>query len=179
MASQQRPQVGDRLVVRIFGGDQILADTLVVSGTGAVVLPKLGPTIVTGFDFASLPDSLRARYARYIRNPAVDVVVLRRVVVGGEVKRPDIYYVDLSATLPDVIAHAGGATESAKRGEVKIVRNGVASVVRDWESSSSRVAELQSGDQIYVPRQSWLALNILPVASTAAVLVSLFISLRR
>jgi protein involved in polysaccharide export with SLBB domain len=175
----QHPQPGDRLVIRIFGGEQLLADTILVSGNGTVVLPKLGPTLVTGFDIPTLPDSLRARYARYLRNPTVDVVVLRRVIVNGEVKKPDIYYVDVSATLPDVIAHAGGLTEAANSSEVLILRNGTTTRVPDWERSRASVGELQSGDQVFVGRRPWLQLNFVSVASTAAVLVSIFITLRR
>lgn len=178
-AAAQHLQPGDRLVVRIFGGEQLLADTLPVSASGSVVLPKLGPVVVTGFDMPTLPDSLRARYARYLRNPTVDVVALRRVSVNGEVKKPDIYYVDLSTTLPDVIAHAGGLTDAANPDRVSIRRGNDVTRIPDWRTSRSSVADLHSGDQVFVGRRSWLAQNILPVASTAAVLVSLFISLRR
>ena len=178
-AGAQRVQNGDRLVVRLFGGEQILADTLLVAGNGTVVLPRLGPVVVSGFDVATLPDSLRARYARYLRNPTVDVVVLRRVVVNGEVKRPDIYYVDVLATLPDVIAHAGGLTEAANANRVSIRRNGVTTRVPDWQGSASSMGALQSGDQVRVARRPWLALNFVSVASTAAVLTSIFITLRR
>lgn len=177
-AGAQHVQPGDRLVVRIFGGEQLLADTLLVNASGTVVLPKLGPVVVTGFDMPTLPDSLRARYARYLRNPTVDVVALRRVSVNGEVKKPDIYYVDLSTTLPDVIAHAGGLTEAAD-GQVSIRRGDQMTHIPNWRTSRSSVADLRSGDEVFVGRRSWLAQNILPVASTAAVLVSLFISLRR
>ena len=178
-ARAQHPQRGDRLVVRIFGGEQPFADSVLVSEGGTVVLPKLGSTLVTNFDVSVLGDSLRALYARYLRNPTVEVIVLRRVIVNGEVKKPDIYYVDLSATLPDVIAHAGGLTEAANPNRVSILRNGSTTRVPDWEQSRASVGQLQSGDQVFVGRRSWLAQNILPVASTAAVLVSLFISLRR
>jgi protein involved in polysaccharide export with SLBB domain len=177
-AGAQRPQAGDRLAVRIFGSEQLVADTLTVSPSGTVVLPKLGAVDVSGFDARTLPDSLRERYARYLRNPTVDVVVLRRIVVLGEVKRPDIYYMDLNTTLPDLIAHAGGITESANN-RVSLKRGTTVSRIADWETNAAVVGSLQSGDQILMGRRSWLSQNALAAASTAAVLVSLFISLRR
>jgi protein involved in polysaccharide export with SLBB domain len=178
-ASAQHPQPGDRLIVRILGGEQPLADTLLVSESGNVVLPKLGTVSVIGFDIATLPDSLRARFARYLRNPTVDVVVLRRIIVNGEVKKPDIYYVDVSTTLPDVIALAGGLTDNAASSKVSIRRGSQITRVPDWETRQSSVADLRSGDQVLVGRKPWLQQNFVSVASTAAVLVSIFITLRR
>lgn len=179
VAHAQNVQPGDRLVVRIFGGEQLIVDTLTVSDNGVVVLPKLGQVTVSAFPIPQLPDSLRARYARYLRNPTVDVVVLRRVIVNGEVRKPDIYYIDVRATLPDAIAHAGGLTEIANAKDVSIRRAGQITKVPDWQTSGSSIAQLQSGDQIYVGRRSWLSQNFLAAASTLAVLTSIFVSLRR
>jgi protein involved in polysaccharide export with SLBB domain len=175
----QSPQAGDRLVVRIFGSEQLVGDTVLVDGSGSVVLPKLGAVNVARLNASELPDSLRAMYARYLRNPTVEVVVLRRVIVLGEVKRPDIYYVDLNATLPDVIAHAGGITDAGSAGRVSLKRGNVVTRVKDWETAGSRVSSLQSGDQILVGRRSWVSQNVLAVSSTLAVLLSLYVTLRR
>lgn len=178
-AGAQRLQAGDRLAVRIFGGEQLVADTVLVSESGTVVLPKLGVTSVAGFDAPTLPDSLRARYAKYYRNPTVEVVVLRRVIVLGEVKRPDIYYVDVLTTLPDVIAHAGGLTENASSKKVFLRRGTESQELPGWETSSAAVGTLRSGDQIFVGKKSWLSQNILPAVSTLAVLATVLISLKR
>lgn len=178
-ASAQHVQPGDRLVVRVFGGEQPYADTILVAPNGTVVLPRLGPTLVTGFESAALPDSLRARYARFLRTPTVDVVVLRRVSVFGEVKKPDIYYIDAAASLPDLIARAGGLTEYASTSKVSLRRQGITTRLPNWRDDQSAVGALQSGDQLYVARRPWLSLNFVSVASTAAVLTSIYISLRR
>jgi protein involved in polysaccharide export with SLBB domain len=179
LARAQTPEPGDRLVVRIFGGETPIADTLTVSEAGSVVLPKLGEVRIGSFAIRHLADSLRSRYARYVRNPTVDAVLLRRIVVNGEVKKPDIYYVDVTAKLPDVIAHAGGLTETANSKAVSVRRGSVVTQVPDWQTSGAAVSDLRSGDQILVGRRSWLALNILPAASTIAVVTSIVLSLRR
>jgi protein involved in polysaccharide export with SLBB domain len=179
VARAQHPQPGDRLTVRIFGGEMPVTDTLTVSEAGSVVLPKLGPVPVATFAIRDVADSLRGRYARYYRNPTVDVTLLRRIVVNGEVRKPDIYYLDVSAKLPDVIAHAGGLTETANAKQVSIHRGNEVTRVPDWQTSGSSVAELRSGDQVVVGRRSWLSLNILPAASTIAVVTSIVLSLRR
>lgn len=177
-AQAQRIRPGDHLVVRLLGEEKPVADTLLVDPSGAVVLPKLGATSLTGFDLPTLPDSLRARYARYLRNPTVDVLVLRRVIVSGEVKKPDIYYVDLNATLADVVAHAGGLTEYAN-GKLSLRRGNSVTPVAHWETGQAAVSQLESGDQVVLGRRSWLMQNILPAISTLALLASVVITLRR
>jgi polysaccharide export outer membrane protein len=172
-------RAGDRLVLHLLGGEQLMADTLTVSSSGIVALPKLGSVQVTDFTIASLPDTLRARYAKFYRNPSLDIVVLRRVVVNGEVKRPDVYFVDANTTLPDAIAIAGGLTEAASRKGVTIRRDGESIRVENWETSGATVADLRSGDQIIVGRKSWWSMNILPAVSTLAVVASILITLRR
>jgi protein involved in polysaccharide export with SLBB domain len=169
---------GDRLVVKFL--DEIFpADTLMVSASGAAVLPRLGSVNVASVAISDLADSLRVRYARYLRNPTVEVVVLRRVVVNGEVKKPDIYLVDARTTLRDAIAHAGGLTDNASAQSVAILRDGREIRVPNWSRATTDLPELYSGDQIIVGRKSWLAMNILPAVSTIAVIASILISLRR
>lgn len=169
---------GDRLAIRTLGAGAPFADTAVVSEQRTIVLPKVGTVDVANFPLATLGDSVRDRLSKYVRNPAVDVIVLRRIVINGEVKRPDIYYVDLSMTLPDAIAHAGGTTEAANN-KVSIRRGGQMIPVADWQTSKASVASLQSGDQIIVGRRPWIVLNFLPAVSTAVVVGSLIVSLRR
>lgn len=177
-ATAQRVRPGDRLVVRLLGTEQPLPDTVLVSESGLAVLPRLGAVTVTDVPASALTDSLRGRYARFLVNPAVEMVVLRRVIVGGEVKKPDIYYVDLNATLPDVIAHAGGITEFSNN-KVYLKRGDVVSPIQNWETTRASVGELQSGDQVIVGRRPWILQNVLPALSTLAVLTSLLLTLRR
>jgi protein involved in polysaccharide export with SLBB domain len=177
-AQAQSVRPGDRLVVRIFGAEQPLADTVLVNESSSVVLPKLGAVSLAGFPLQSVADSLRLRYAKYLRNPTVEMVILRRVTIVGEVKKPDIYYLDVNATLPDVVAHAGGITEFSNN-RVSIKRAGQVTPVPDWETSHTSIANLESGDQVIVGRRPWIMQNILPAISSFAVLVSVIISLRR
>lgn len=177
VASAQFVHPGDRLVVRILGGPSPFGDSVVVDGNLMVVLPKLGPTSLAAYPLPVLADSLRDKYARYLRYPTVEVTALRRIIVGGEVRRPDVYYADLNMTLPDVIAHAGGLTEAANN-KVSIRRDTTTIPVPDWQTSHSSLAELQSGDQIIVGRRPWIMLNIFSAVSTAVVVTSLLLSLR-
>lgn len=174
-AFAQGVRPGDRLVIRTLGLGVPFADTVVVTEQRTVVLPKVGTVGIADIPLETLNDTLRDRLAKFVRNPAVDVVVLRRIVVSGEVKRPDIYYVDLTFKLPDAIAHAGGTTEAANN-KVLIRRGDQTIPVEHWQTSS---AMLESGDQIIMGRRNWLVLNLLPTVSTVVVVASLLISLRK
>ncbi len=177
-AAAAHPQPGDRIVVHIVG-EPLLSDTVMVSERGDAPFPKLGLLPVTTLSTSALQDTLQGRYARYLRTPAVELVVLRRVSVGGEVTRPNVYFVDVATTLRELISRAGGTTESAKRDKVWIVRQGQRIAVPQWESDESVTSDLRSGDQVIVGRRSWLSLNALSAVGAVGVLGSLLLALRR
>ena len=177
-AASARAQPGDRLFVHIVG-EPLLSDTVTVNERGEVALAKLGVVNIGSFSIGELQDTVRARYARLLRDPAVEVVLLRRVAVNGEVKNPDVYLVDVSTTLRDVIARAGGISDNGDRGKVYIVRNGTRIHVPHWESDATRATDLLSGDQIVVDRQAWWKSNIFSLTSTAVLIASFAISILR
>ena len=57
---------------------------------------------------------------------------------------------------------------------MEIIREGQRIPVPNWRDDISRASDLQSGDQIFVPKRSWLYRNMFSIASTA-VLVSSFL----
>jgi polysaccharide export outer membrane protein len=153
--------------------------TAIVDPTGSIVVPPIGTLVVSRIPIAQLRDSMRARLVKYIREPEVDVQVLRRVTVNGAVLKPDVYFMDVSATLRDAIARAGGIIESGTRRKVSVVRNGVTTKVKSWETDTTALSVLQSGDQVIVGRRSWIEINIIPVASLSLATASFLLSLRR
>jgi protein involved in polysaccharide export with SLBB domain len=177
-AAAARPQPGDRVFLHIVGEPE-LSDTVTVNERGEVAFPKLGVVNIAGFTIAALQDTVRARYAVILRNPAVEVVLLRRVAVQGAVTRSNMYLVDVSATLRDVIALAGGISDEGDRGKVFIVREGTRVHVPEWESDASLASDLRSGDQIVVGRRAWWKSNIFSLTSTAVLIASFAISLSR
>jgi protein involved in polysaccharide export with SLBB domain len=177
-AASSRPQPGDRLFVHIVG-EPLLSDTVTVNERGEIALAKLGVLNIGRLSIGDVQDTVRARYARLIRDAAVEVNVFRRIAVNGAVKNPDVYLVDLSTTLRDVIARAGGIADNGDRGKVYIVRNGDRIHVQHWESDATRASDLQSGDQIVVDRQAWWKSNIFSLTSTAVLIASFAISLMR
>jgi len=177
-ASRAHPEPGDRLAVRVLG-EPMLSDTVTVNERGEVPLAKIGVISVSPLSIAEVEDTLRARYASYLRTPAIEVTVLRRVTVSGEVPRANVYFVDVETSLRELIARAGGLTPDANPGKVYLIRNGVRTKIPHWDSDDSRAADLRSGDQIIVGRRSWLMLNAIPAVSAAAVVMGLILSLRK
>lgn len=176
-AANARPLPGDRIFLHILR-EPLLSDTVTVSERGEAAFPKLGVLPVTSWSIAQLNDTLRARYTEYLRTPELEVVVLRKVVVNGEVMKPDVYLVDVSATLSDAIARAGGFTPSANRNDIRVIREGTTRRVSGWERGSTADLDLRSGDEIVVGRRAWLVLNVLPAISTVALITSILIALR-
>lgn len=172
-AAEAHVQPGDRIGVKVYL-EPSLSDEVLVNNSGDIVLARIGTVHAASIAVGALQDTLRARYATFLRNPDVSVTVLRRVVVNGDVGRPNVYYVDVSSTLRDVIAQAGGITENGNDNKVAIIRDGQRIPVPNWRDDTSRASDLQSGDQIFVPKRSWLYRNMFSIASTG-VLISSFL----
>lgn len=172
-AGETRVQPGDRVAVKVLR-EPGLSDDVMVNSRGDIVLAKIGTVHASSITIGALEDTLKSRYGNFLRNPDISISVLRRIVVIGEVRRPDIYFVDLSSTLRDVIARAGGITEIGNPKRVSIIREGVTLPAPRWQDDISRAADLQSGDQVLVGMRSWFERNAFAIASTG-VLVSSFI----
>jgi protein involved in polysaccharide export with SLBB domain len=168
---------GDRIDLK-FLRDVELNATLNVNERGEAVFPKLGTIDLTAIRIGALRDTLASRYSEFIRGTELEVSVLRRVIVNGEVRTPDVYYLDATSGVRDAIAKAGGARETANKKKVTIVRGTQRLRANRWESSQSSENDLQSGDQVIVPRQPWLVINALPVISTSVIVIGLLRSLR-
>src|SRR5690242_638645 len=144
---------GDLVRLRIWREPDLSGD-FTVDPAGRVVLPKLGPIIVTRQSTDSLRTALIAAYQVYLNHPAIDVTFLRRIQVLGAVRNPGLYPIDPTMTLGDAVALAGGPTTDGSSSKVVLIRSGV-TVSRNL-SHGMRVADSQilSGDEIYVPERS-------------------------
>ena len=169
---------GDHIALHFLREPQ-LSGELLVDERGNAAFPKIGLLHVSQLTIGALQDTLRARYSEFLRVPELEVVVLRRVVINGEVKIPNVYLVDGTSTVRDVIARAGGVTEFGNKNNVAIVRDGKRARVKNWEGDQGPGFDLQSGDQIIVGRKNWLIMNSLSVISTGVLVASFVLSHRR
>jgi hypothetical protein len=127
---------------------------------------------VVGQSIAVVQDSLRFRFAEYLRNPSVAVTVFRRVGVQGEVRAPNLYFVDATMTLREVLARRAGSRSSATpRTCASCARDRRMRLGRD-RTAGLAAADLRSGDQVLVGRTSWLSRNALAVVSTMGFVIT-------
>jgi polysaccharide export outer membrane protein len=149
---------GDLIAVSIWQ-EPDLSDTVEVDPQGNVILPKLGTLELGG----ATPTAVRTRitdgYTKYLRNPSIQVAVLRRIQVTGAVKTPSLYHVSGTMTVGDAIALAGGVTADGNPKKVELIRDG--KTVAGDLGGGTRLADtpIRSGDQLNVPYKSWLSRN--------------------
>lgn len=173
-----RLAAGDDVVVVVFQEKELSA-RVYVDGRNQIALPRLGVFDVGAMTSEMLRDTVRARYATFLREPSVDVRALRRVTVNGAVLKPDVYYVDPSMTLRDVIARSGGVTSEGNPRSVNVVRGAEVTPYPNWSETEQGLTELRSGDEIVVGRRSWVAVNVGALVGVAGVLTSLAIAFLR
>lgn len=115
---------GDMLDIRV-GGDEKMSTRGRVIGDGTLVMPLLGPVVVTGKKPEELASSLETALKRYINVPAVTVLIDESqlsVAVIGEVKQAGVVALESPATVIQALAKAGGMTEFADRSSIFVLR---------------------------------------------------------
>lgn len=185
LAAQNAPAVrtaplrsGDRLFLSI-PSDSLRGDTLDVARDGSVALPGIGRVDLSHIGAGEVPDTVRARYRRLLRVDDVAVFPLRRVSVLGEVRKPGVYFLNLSASLRDAVAVAQGVTDIGNPCCLTVVGDSGRRRIVDWQTLPASELALASGDALILDRESWLTRNIFAIISGTAVLVSTIVLLRR
>lgn len=159
-------RAGDVLRLRIWREPDLSGD-FPIDETGSAILPRLGPTPVTGIPSSQLKQRLTVEYQKYLNNPSIEVTPLRRVSILGAVRNPGIYPIDPSVTLGQAVSVAGGALPDSKRSVIELSRNGATRAVDLKKTPSLATMPLSSGDQLYIPERSWFSRNATWVVSTA------------
>jgi polysaccharide export outer membrane protein len=155
-------QPGDAIRLKIWREPDLSGD-FQVDERGDVVFPRLGPMRVSHLGADSLKNLLVLTYATYLRDPSIEVSLLRRVNVQGAVRNPGLYQVDQTQTIADVLAQAGGATPDGKPDRVELLRDGVRTGIRLQKDTRLFGSAVHSGDQLWVPQRSWFSRNSGPL----------------
>jgi protein involved in polysaccharide export with SLBB domain len=167
---------GDRIRLKIWR-EPDLSGEYDVDESGQAVFPKVGALKVTGMSPAGLKDTLVRSYQVFLRNPAVEVRLLRRVNILGAVRTPGLYQVDPTMSLADAAALAGGAASDGSPDRVDLIRDGAKLPVRLARKTRLADTPLQSGDQLYFRQRSWVSRNTGILAglltATAGIIVTL------
>jgi polysaccharide export outer membrane protein len=154
----------DRMVL-ILTGEVELAQELVVTREGFVVVPNVGRISVANLTMAELRVLLRTRlansYSGITRGTvSVDVTLTQlrtiQISVTGEVAQPGAYVLASVATVTNALYAAGGPTELGGLREIKVLRRSGDDVSLDLypyllDGDVSGDVILGQGDVVFVP----------------------------
>ena len=163
---------GDLIRVQIWREEDLSGD-FQIDEDGVVVLPLLGAKSVTGISPDHLRDQLTKEYGDYLVNTAVNVTLLRRIAVLGEVRVPGVYTIDATNSVADVIARAQGVTPEGDAEKIDLVRGGRTLRTTLTGTEILQEADIRSGDQIIVGRRSWLSRNFSSLVGVASLLANI------
>jgi len=151
----------DVLDIIVWKEPQLSGKVRVVAD-GTVTIPLVGPVPAEGLTCDQLQADLTKRLAQYTQNPNVTVRVAaptsQLFYILGEVRKPGSYPLRSDEVLSQALAQAGGFTEFADQGAIRVVRR-----TRDKDIQITvnygQVAHgdlqadipLQAGDTITVP----------------------------
>jgi polysaccharide export outer membrane protein len=152
---------GDVVEVSVFGNED-LSRTIPVRPDGMISLPLIGEVKAAGLTPEQLRQQVTTMFARYVKNPQVVVIVRDfrkvsvRVTILGQIGRQGRLDLEPGARLLDAIAAAGGLSDTAGLGEVRLVREGAPPRTINIErmlvlGDLSDNVTLQPGDLIIVP----------------------------
>ena len=117
----------DKISVHVFEVQDLSITGVSVDASGQIVLPLIGAVMAEGKTANQLSQEIAAKLAeKYLQNPQVSVTIedsaSEKITVEGEVKTPGVYKMSGRTTLLQVIAEAGGPTDTADLSEVAVIR---------------------------------------------------------
>jgi protein involved in polysaccharide export with SLBB domain len=130
--------------------------------------------------YAELEEKISLQLSRYLRDPRVQVLVLKRIGVTGFVARPGFYTIDGSSLVSDAVMLAGGPSNASNVSTIQFRRMGVPLDIPPgvvWQSMSLDDLGVQSGDEMYVPQSGSDFVRFL-VAALGIVLAITLIAIR-
>jgi polysaccharide export outer membrane protein len=115
----------DVLAVNVWGEPEV-SQTVTVRPDGKISLPLMGEIVASGLTPKQLEFAITYALGNYLSRPEVTVMVHEvkslRVVVAGQVAKPGSYPLQMSMTVLDAIAEAGGPLDYAKEKSIFVLR---------------------------------------------------------
>jgi protein involved in polysaccharide export with SLBB domain len=170
---------GDQVRIVVWRNPELSGD-FTVAANGTLNHPLYRDVQVTGIPMNAVEDRLRTFLSRYATNPQFVLLPLVKIIVGGEVRNPNIFSVPPETTVTQAVILAGGPSERGKLNNVHLLREGQ-TINLDMGRPDSQAASLQvrSGDQIIIPRSTNVFRDFIgPTASmigAVAAIVNIFL----
>ncbi len=117
---------GDMLEVRVWKETEASVPAVMVRSDGRVSLPMIKEVDVVGLTPGELERLLTARFARFINEPEVTVLVKEvhseRIYLVGAVKKEGSIRFHPSMTVLQALAEGGGLTDFARKKKIYVLR---------------------------------------------------------
>jgi protein involved in polysaccharide export with SLBB domain len=157
---------GDQVEVRLGGvpPEEVtqVSGSFTVDGQGFINLSHIGKVRAAGLTQDQLQAAIESAYKtqQIYTNPSITVSVptaARFVDVGGDVRAPQRVPFTPDLTVLGAITAAGGFTEYADQGKVRLLRDGNVTMIsiREVRKDPSKDIRLKPGDKIEVPQSFW------------------------
>ena len=152
-----RVEPGDVVKTKIYREPDLSGESI-VPPNGQAYFPGVGRVSVVGMSLDSLQTEISARYAKLVIDAAVDVTLVRDVVVYGETRSPGVYLVDASTTVLGLLAKGGGAAGSGKSPTMTLIKADGRQLRLPREARLVQI-DVRHGDAVYVAQDSFFARN--------------------
>ncbi len=142
-----------------------LNDTQVIRPDGFITLQLIDSVQAQGLTPEELDAKLTKLYESKIKDPVISVVVRtlvdQRIYVGGEVNKPGLMTLQGEVDVLQAIINAGGFNETARMGQVIVIRKGKEGKAVPYkvdlskslyEKGPNQTFLLQPNDVVYVPK---------------------------
>jgi polysaccharide export outer membrane protein len=166
---------GDVVKVTVWRNPEMSGD-FVVGVNGALRHPLYQEVPVAGVPLQVVESRLKQFLAKYQTDPQIVVEPLFRVMVGGEVRQPNLLSLPRSTTIAEAVALAGGPTTDGRLDNVTLMRDGrrykfdLTSPNTTWAR-----APVRSGDVIIIARRGHFFRDvILPLVGVAGSVASIW-----
>jgi len=151
---------GDGVRISFINSDDVITGDYYIQPNGLIAIPLIGVINANNKDFNEIKSIIESRYDSLYKNPHLSVNALFRINILGEVRAPGFYYVSDYEKFTAILSFAGGTLAAADLENIKLIRNyksidiDIEDIIR--EGSTATDLGLQSGDQVFVPRNWWV-----------------------
>ena len=115
---------GDLIRITVYDNPDLTTETRV--GGGKIAMPLIGEVVISDLTVSEAEKTISAKLSQgYLLKPHVTVLILefkKAVYVNGEVRNPGAYKLTRGLTVLKAITLAGGFTDKASEGRIKIIR---------------------------------------------------------
>ena len=173
-------RAGDAVRITVWNHDELTGE-FAITADGRIAHPIYHQLEVAGLPISNVEIMIQEILRGFATEPQFVIEPLVRVVVGGEVRQPNLYLLPVEMTIAQAVGLAGGVTDQARLDEIVLLRRGdeYSIDLTDATSGGGQLA-VQSGDQIIVNRRvSFFREYVAPAGSITAALVSIITLLIR